>query len=382
MASRKTSKAKRESKNNGNGKRDKRGLSSKRKVSSAKKIPAASPKPSPLVELKANANLLVRFRRRLVNQDLSAITVDGYMHDLNYFFRRLREFEGRVVELKKISAADLRAFRQEMINIKRQKAASINRRVQALKRFFSWALQQKLVRKNPAEELRFVKRKASTQPLALSKPEVHALLRVAGLSSHGLAKRNYAILQLMLQAGLRISEVVKLQYRDIQVKERSGMVRISDGKGLKEREVPLNATARRALLTYFKSLDKLKSKSPVFLSKQGSGATIRAIQLMVSSLARRAKIQRIKVSPHTLRHTFASNYLKANPGNLVELAALLGHESLNTTAIYTKASKEKLQQGVENSEINIYDDWDKIIWIYGYLNSFFLERSSLLNSMA
>jgi integrase/recombinase XerC len=311
---------------------------------------------SQATQLKANANLLARFRKKLVSQDLSVITVDGYIHDLDYFFRWLLELEGHAVNVKKISAADLRAFRQEMVNIKRQKAASINRRIQALKRFFNWAVQQKLIRKNPAEELRFVKRKASTQPLALSKAEVHALLRVSGLSSHGLAKRNYAMLQLMLQAGLRISEVVKLQYRDIQVKERSGMVQVSDGKGLKEREVPLNATARRALLTYFKSLDKLKPKSPVFLSKQGSGATVRAIQLMVSSLARRAKVQRIKVSPHTLRHTFASNYLKANPGNLVELAALLGHESLNTTAIYTKASKEKLQQGVENSEINIYDD--------------------------
>jgi len=326
---------------------------SKSKASNAK---AKTPVASPSAQLKANANLLARFRKKLVSQDLSTITVDGYIHDLDYFFRWMREFDGNLRELKKINAADLRAFRQEMVNIKRQKAASINRRIQALKRFFYWASQQKLIRKNPAEELRFVKRKSSTQPLALSKAEVHVLLRVAGLSSHGLAKRNYAMLQLMLQAGLRISEVVKLQYRDIQVKERSGMVRVSDGKGLKEREVPLNATARRALLTYFKSLDKLKPKSPVFLSKQGSGATIRAIQLMVSSLARRAKIQRIKVSPHTLRHTFASNYLKANPGNLVELAALLGHESLNTTAIYTKASKEKLQQGVENSEINIYDD--------------------------
>lgn len=356
MGKRKTSKAK----SNGKGNSDKRGLNSKGKASSARakaKTPAAS-QSAQLGVLKLNANLLARFKRRLINQDLSAITVNGYMHDLNYFFRWLREFEGRLVELKKIGSADLRAFRQEMINIKRQKAASVNRRVQALKRFFSWAVQQKLVRKNPAEELRFVKRKASTQPLALSKAEVHALLRVAGLSSHGLAKRNYAILQLMLQAGLRISEVVKLQYRDIQVKERSGMVRISDGKGLKEREVPLNATARRALLTYFKSRDKdkLKPKSPIFISTQEGCPTVRTVQLMVSNLARRAKVERMKVSPHTLRHTFASNYLKANPGNLVELAALLGHESLNTTAIYTKASKEKLQQGVENSEINIYDD--------------------------
>ena len=130
----------------------------------------------------------------------------------------------------------------------------------------------------------------------------------------------------------------------------------SDSKGFKEREVPLNATARRALNNYLVTREKLTPKSSLFLTKQGSCPVIRTLQLAIFSMTRRAKINRIRVSAHTLRHTFANNYLKANPGNLVELAALLGHESLNTTAIYTKASKEDLAHGVERSEINIYDD--------------------------
>ena len=78
--------------------------------------------------------------------------------------------------------------------------------------------------------------------------------------------------------------------------------------------------------------------------------------MIVTSLAQRAKIKRIKVSAHTLRHTFATQYLQANPSSLVALSMLLGHDSINTTAIYTKASKEKLAQEIERSEINVYDD--------------------------
>ena len=299
---------------------------------------------------------LSQFKKKLQQQDLSQVTIRGYLDDLNYFLRWLKTLYGRSVELKKINSADLRAYRQELVTIKRQKATSVNRRIQSLKRFFNWAAQIKLIRKDPATELRFVRLKAATQPLSLTKAEVHALLRVAGQSSHGLAKRNYALLQLILQAGLRIGEVVKLQYRDVSINKRSGSVYFSYGKGFKEREVPLNATARRALNNYLVTREKLTPKSSLFLTKQGSCPVIRTLQLAIFSMTRRAKINRIRVSAHTLRHTFANNYLKANPGNLVELAALLGHESLNTTAIYTKASKEDLAHGVERSEINIYDD--------------------------
>ena len=88
------------------------------------------------------------------------------------------------------------------------------------------------------------------KPAALNQNEVHALLRAAGQSSHGLAKRNYAFIQLLLQTGLRIGEAVKLQLRDLVINSRSACVRVVDGKGRKYREIPLNATARRALSAY------------------------------------------------------------------------------------------------------------------------------------
>jgi site-specific recombinase XerD len=304
-------------------------------------------------------NLLPKFKKKLLQQELSQNTILGYCYDINHFYQWLAniyDHQKADLDIKKILAADLKAYRQELVRVKRQKASAVNRRIQSLRRFFSWAKQSKLIHTNPAQEIRFVRRMPLARPTSLDKKEIHSLLRAAGQSAHGLAKRNYALLQLMLQAGLRIGEVVKLQYRDIDINERSGKVRIVEGKGFKEREVPLNATARRALAVYLKIREPLDSTDHLFLSKQGKTPTIRALQLIVKNLAQRAKITRINVTPHTLRHTFAASYLQSNPTGLVELAALLGHDSLNTTAIYTKASKEKLTQGVENMGVNIYDD--------------------------
>lgn len=185
---------------------------------------------------------------------------------------------------------------------------------------------------------------------------MHHLLRTAGQSSHGLAKRNYAIIQLMLQAGLRISEVISLQHGDITLQAKSGMINIVDGKGLKSREVPLNLTARRALKNYFALCPNRDPQTRVFLSKRQRPISLRSVQAMITSLVKRAKLTRIPVSSHTLRHTFATNYLRANPNHLVELAQLLGHDSLNTTAVYTKSSQAQLAEAVEKSEINIYGD--------------------------
>ena len=82
--------------------------------------------------------------------------------------------------------------------------------------------------------------------------------------------------------------------------------------------------------------------------------TIRAIQAVIAALAQRARLTRVRVSPHTLRHSFALTYLKQNPGKLVELATLLGHDSLDTTALYTRPSTEELAADLERSPLHVY----------------------------
>ena len=163
----------------------------------------------------------------------------------------------------------------------------------------------------------------------------------------------------MLQTGLRVGEVAALARGDIALGLRSGSVEVREGKGLKQRTVPLNTAARRALTAYLKSLEKEDEDAPalndpLFLSKRSTPLSMRSIENMVLTLARRAEIDRIEVTPHTFRHTFAIGYLKSHPGKLVELAALLGHESLDTTAIYTRPSKEDLSDDLEDTDLNLF----------------------------
>lgn len=300
-------------------------------------------------------DLTTRFKNYLSKQDLSERTIKGYLDDLRFFCGWYEEIQNKKIDWLKITNFELQAFRQYLVNGKRQKVSSVNRRIQALKRFFSWAHREGIMSKeNPTEHLQFMRRQSPSQPQALTKTEVHNLLRSAGQSSHGLSKRNYAILQLMLQCGLRIGEVIKLRFRDITLQSRSGNVAIINSKGHKSREVPLNLTARHALDNYFKQCQNKEPDNSIFQSKRQGILSLRSMQAMVNNLTKRAKLNRIPVSAHTLRHTFATNYLRANPNQLVELAQLLGHDSLNTTAVYTKSSQEKLAEAVEKSEINIY----------------------------
>ncbi|HAT1704521.1 TPA: tyrosine-type recombinase/integrase [Legionella pneumophila] len=298
-------------------------------------------------------DLLNAFKAMLEQQDLSESSITSYLQGINVFTNWALDFYQQEVGLLEITTNDLRAYREYVSKIQRRKPATINHHIQVLKRFYAWAEKTKLIPDNPASALHFVKRATITKPNALNKDEIHALLRAAGLSTHGLATRNYAIVQLLLQSGLRVGELNNLLVKDIIIRERSGCVNVVDGKGRKHREIPLNSIARRAIASYLETREPLEPDNILFTTKRGEQGTIRALQSLISSLAKRANITRIHVTAHTLRHTFATQFLQANPGCLVELAMLMGHESVNTTAIYTKASKEKLAEHMERSGVSI-----------------------------
>jgi len=184
-------------------------------------------------------------------------------------------------------------------------------------------------------------------PKGLSDAEAQALLRAAGQTRHGLARRNYALVELLLETGLRVGEAAALRVGDLDRRDRSGVVRVREGQGRKQREVPLNAGARRALKLYLTGRDR-RGEEYLFLSERGGQPlSLRTMQATVSDLARWAKITRMPVSAHSLRHSFALRFLCRHPGKLVELAALLGHESLDTTAVYTRPSAQGLAASVE-----------------------------------
>lgn len=303
---------------------------------------------------KAGERWLSEFTTSLVKADASPRTIAGYRLDLALFVRWLKEKAPSKDPLKTLTPIDVAAYRHHLVQVQRLKATTINRRLQALRRFCRWARRRGLIEEDPSEDVQSIRTAPRRQPQGLKDTEVYALLRAAGQSMRGLAKRNYALVQLMLQAGLRVSEVRALSRADIVLHDRSGLIRVRLGKGRREREVPLNATARRAIAAYLKSREHVKSDDALFESERGTALSIRSIEAVVSELARRARIDRIRVSAHTLRHTFALGYLRHNPGKLVDLANLLGHESLDTTAVYTQPSLEDLADALERSPLNVH----------------------------
>ena len=300
-----------------------------------------------------NDKIITLFKKFLLKQDLSVASISSYLRGLSVFREWINNLYQEEVSILQMSVNDLVGFRETLSKIKRRQVSTINHRVMVLKRFYKWALQEKMIDENPADHLHFVRRSAPVKPKSLHKKEVHSLLRECGYSSHGFAKRNYAIVQIILQAGLRIGEVSNLQVRDLKIRDRIGTVRIIDSKGHKYRDVFLNATARRALKRYLGN--DLKEDDYVFRSRQGKKMSVRSLQKVIKRLSDKVK-SRNGFTAHTLRHTFATQYLESNPNGLSDLSGIMGHDSLNTTSIYTRPGEEKIASTMEKLEMNIYGE--------------------------
>jgi site-specific recombinase XerD len=295
---------------------------------------------------------MAAFLASLARDDLAPATLRGYRYDLRHFVAWHGTVHDKPFAIAGLAEYELIAYRQHMVAAGRR-PATVNRRLDALRRLCRWARGTGALEADAIGSVRPMRTTRNQQPAGLTDVETHALLRAAGASSHGLAARNYALAQIMLQAGLRIGEVAALTVADISMSDRSGSVRIRQGKGLKARDVPLNATGRRALKQHLEQRGAPGKTAALFTSSRETAMPVRSIQAVIASLARRARLTRVPVSAHTLRHTFALGYLRDNPGKLVELASLLGHESLDTTAVYTRPSRDDLAADLERSHLNV-----------------------------
>jgi site-specific recombinase XerD len=158
-----------------------------------------------------------------------------------------------------------------------------------------------------------------------------------------VSRRNRAMVALMARAGLRVSEVLALKPEDVELNARSGWVLVRKGKGMKERRVPLSAEARRELREYLEV--RPQRPGPLFFSRTYQSLTGRDVQRVVAEAARRAGLEK-RVTPHTLRHTFATRFLQAG-GDLATLQTVLGHSNLSTTARYLHPDAGRVQEMVE-----------------------------------
>jgi site-specific recombinase XerD len=186
-----------------------------------------------------------------------------------------------------------------------------------------------------------VKEQKDVAPRWLSRKEQLAFLRAV---RQGENQRDLAIIQMLLGAGLRISETAALRMSDLELHDRSGWVYVRTGKGMKTRSIPLSVHVRKALQVYLKKRTGA-DEDDLFVGQRGSLSEW-GIHAVVKKYAYQARLE--DVTAHTLRHSFAKNLVDAGTP-LDQVAILLGHESLDTTRIYTQPSRRDLERAVKSA---------------------------------
>jgi len=265
-------------------------------------------------------------------------TAKQYRIALNDFAEWYRHTYGAEPEPGLLTGEEAREWRGYLIGVRKYAASTVNVRLVALKGLARHA--------GGRIETRGVRQ--VQQPIeALTGRELGRLVRVVESHRWGsewLHLRNVALVAAMARAGLRVGEVVGLDLKDVELNERSGWITIRQGKGLKERKVPLSLQARKALRAYLDGRPEWAGE-PLFVSKTGGRLSSRAVQQMVKGAAQRAGIEQ-DVTPHTLRHTFATRFLEKG-GDLATLRDILGHTNIATTSRYLHSNANKMQEMVE-----------------------------------
>ncbi len=291
------------------------------------------------------------FKHDLQAQDKSPLTIKGYLSDLRLFARWFDETNGEAFSLLAWTAADVRAYRQGLLD-QGMKPQTINRRLAALAAFGNWAVRKGHLAVNPAQHVRSV----AQSPLApkwLDRRGRAALLRAAEKDVQVarmryprlwvLRLRDAAMVVVLINTGLRVGELCALQLTDVQMGERKGSLTVRSGKGGKQRTVPLNGEARRILGEYLLHRPQVETAA-LFVGQRGGAVTARSVQRAVNRLAQDAGLE--DVTPHTLRHTFAKSLIDRGV-SIEKVAALLGHSDLNITRIYTTPGEQDLREAVE-----------------------------------
>ena len=272
-------------------------------------------------------------------RDISLATVRNYLSDLHSFivWHETKSIQSTKVgfQLEQITTPTLTRYRSYLQSQLKLAPASINRYLVTLKSYFAWAVDLKKINVNPAGVVKLIPLVESS-PRQISDTEESAI--VSAVNNYG-NPRDRTIIILMFHTGLRAAEVCQLKNKYIHLRKRSGYLQVY-GKRNKYREVPLNPTARKALLEYLLTVDG----DWLFISRKTKSAiTTRALGYLVDKYARIAGVE--DISPHDLRHRFGYRMAEAVP--LHRLAQIMGHDSLDTTMVYVRGTSEDLQRDVE-----------------------------------
>lgn len=285
---------------------------------------------------------IAQFLRFLdVERNASDLTIKSYREDLMDMADFLSDEGSKKIKPSDVTPVDLRGYVSALHDAGYAKT-SIARKLASLRSFYKFAMRQGFAESNPAQPLRNPRGQRKL-PHFLTGDEIEQLLNAPN-HSDAMGRRDRAILEVMYSAGLRVSEVVGMNDRDIDFEE--GVVRVR-GKGRKERFGAIGKFAAKALKEYFavrhrsQAVEDSKEKA-TFVNKFGNRLTTRSVARMLEKYIQECGLD-TRTTPHTLRHSFATHLLDRG-ADIRSVQEMLGHKSLGTTQIYTHVSTSSIRQ--------------------------------------
>ena len=266
-----------------------------------------------------------------IEKGLSKNTVHSYENDINSFSKWSLKYLGQPI--KKLLKADVNQYISFLFK-QGLKSSSVNRKISTIKSFYIYLIKKKIITFSPVEDISMPK-KETYLPVSMSEIEVEKLLNSPKLNIH-IERRDKAMIEMLYATGMRISELVNLKLTDIDNKRL--VVKVL-GKGQKERLIPYGEEAADALNAYLNDREKSNIKE-TFLSNRGTKITRGAFWNRIKIYLNRENLK-ASISPHTLRHAFATHLLNRG-ADLRSVQILLGHSDLSTTQIYTHIAKQRL----------------------------------------
>ena len=279
---------------------------------------------------KEDSNLRSFLNYLLVDKGLSNNTVKAYEADISSFFQWL---DNKDLKYKNLQEDHINQYISFLFQ-RKMRSSSVNRKISSIKSFYIFLVKRNFVKNSPLNDL-VTPKQEKYLPESMSEAEVDKLLNSPDVSNK-IENRDKAMIEMLYATGMRISELVNLKITDVDMKRC--VVKVF-GKGSKERLVPFGETALDSLKSYLNDREQSSSKE-IFLSNRGKKMTRVAFWQRVKIYLIRENLKN-SISPHTLRHAFATHLLNRG-ADLRSVQLLLGHSDLSTTQIYTHIAKQRL----------------------------------------
>lgn len=323
-----------------------------------------------MIERENNPDYLNAFLDYMITiQNKSKNTVKEYNYDLATFlkfvkihfkltsetdFDKIKYNDVGIDTISKITLDDLHAFLAYLTNTFNSKASTRSRKVSSLRVFFNYLTKKELIKNNPTQNIETPKQEKRL-PKYLTLDQSRKLLEVSESEKNRNKERDFAITTLFLNCGMRLSELVGINIKDIRFEDCQMTV---IGKGNKERTIYLNKACMNAIKGYLAvrpkkgvKKDNKDSDKALFLSERNQRIGKRTVQEIIYKELKLAQIDNGKYSVHKLRHTAATLMYQYGKVDIRALQQLLGHESISTTEIYTHVSNEQVRNAVESNPL-------------------------------